>query len=99
MSRSRAGGSSLSVFLIVLANLMLETTVPAVPAGNIAAENARSPALAAQATLLSCFWSTLLLEYASTSSWAAYSRLNEDILRACATLASSLGSFVVVAEV
>src|SRR5262245_49088243 len=59
MSRSRAGGSSLSVFLTVLASLRLETTLPPVPAGNIAAENAKSPALAAQATLLSCFWSTL----------------------------------------
>jgi hypothetical protein len=77
----------------------LETAEPAAPAGNRATENAQSPTVAAQATLFSSFWSALLLEYGSTLSWAANSRLNDDIFSTCEAFESSLGSAVEVTDV
>jgi len=64
--------------------------------GIVKTERLNPPAAHAHPTLLSSFWSALLLEYTSTFNSAAYSLLHSDTFSTDLAVSSSPGSFFVV---
>src|SRR5262249_43349067 len=96
----RAGGSFFSTLLNDWESAVMLMTAPAVPSiGIVAADAVQRPHAPALPILSSSSWSTLLLEYGSTSYRAAYSRLKEPTWSSSFVRLSWLGSRVFVTAV